>query len=155
MIDLSLYRKYVERIDTTLRACPFKTDVLRHTFASGAGLISLQVEVAFHDNSRFRLSESFVVPSSTANPKTATKKITYQYMKNDGKLIFRIDCHGISVPLETQLHLDLPFKRHIEDGDPILNGTMISDADFHTVYGWICRRLANEPLPWEDTNAKA
>jgi hypothetical protein len=155
LVDLPLYRKYVERVGTVLRACEFATDLRRQNFVTSAGLVSLNLEVVFNDESSLLLSESFVVPSSMGSLNFTSKKITYQYMDKDGALIFRIDCHGSYVPMEAPLHLDLPLRKHILDGDPILKGIEVSNADFSKIYGWICDRLAGEPLPWEDTDAKA
>ncbi|HVG26074.1 MAG TPA: hypothetical protein VM865_00605 [Acidobacteriaceae bacterium] len=156
MLDLENYSKYVDRIDTALRSCAFASDIREHRYVRSEQLQRLAFEVQFIDGSRLIVTELFVGAPPANFLTNARKKIAYQYMEEQGQLIFRLDCHEMSVPLTAPLHLDLPQRKHIHDGDPLLKGVSVAEADFFTVYKWICGRLALQPLPWEeDADAKA
>lgn len=118
--------------------------------------MQFEVDAKFNDGSRLIVREIFSSDQSVwKSDRKILKKISYQYMDSEGSLIFRLDSHHLPVDLRSSLHLDIPGKRHIDEGDPFLHGLLIAKSDFFTAFEWICRRLSGQSFPWEVQDAEA
>lgn len=79
------------------------------------------------------------------------KCLNYQFMDGEGQLIFRVDTHGIEVPLDACCHIHIGGAAEVitDNSDPRLGSLRLEDINFLGVFSLVFRHLKNKQLPWE------
>jgi hypothetical protein len=147
-------------VESALEHCPFVPEIKDFRFVYSPNkdewtFLTLRITCEFPDGSKLIVLEIFSrqpVSKMRLSNGPVSKKKSYHYQNSSGDLIFRLDCHGVQVPLDGPLHLDIPNNPGLLDGDPLLRGASVAQADFFSALKWARMYIEGDLPPWEARN---
>jgi len=113
----------------------------------GWQIISWRATITFCTGHRLDVSETY---GKTLDSKVI-RSLSYHFMGEQGRCIFRFDTHGRQWPLETPCHLHIgESEEALEQDDPRLSRIDMGSVDFLSAFRYAFgRALENKAFPWD------
>lgn len=120
---------------------------VQRTLEGEWSLIVWKANILFYSGHRLEILECY----SRKLGGKVLKCLKYQFMDGQKRLIFRVDTHGTTVPLEESCHIHVggTDEEITESCDPRLGSLRLEKINFLDVFRLVHCHLKDRKLPWE------